>query len=387
MLPLTRRLDRTSQRIALSWPSTPHWLWLRSAQAILDRCFGFFAWLLGMAILATIPVLQIASLGYLLGISVRVAQTGTISAGFRGIRGTAAIGRAATGLLILLIPAAIIRHLRTSARLLEAPEATSMLGFVLLVYLAFAMVHWYWACLRGARIYHFLWPAPLAFLRKCWRGGLFRDGFANLSLVLSESGIAHAWRTGLKALLVGLAWIAPPTTLLLVASRSTEGIAVLLALLGGIWMAGVAGYLPFLQFNVARSGKWRDGFAVRQVHSQFRRAPILYLLTTLVTLAAAIPLYLLKAESIPQETYWLTGILFVLFALPAKFLLGITVASGDRSGQLRHPLICWTMRTLCVPICIAYALVVFLTQYTSWNGTVSLFEQHAFLLPIPFLGQ
>jgi hypothetical protein len=31
-----------------------------------------------------------------------------------------------------------------------------------------------------------------------------------------------------------------------------------------------------------------------------------------------------------------------------------------------------------------YVLVVFLAQYTSWGGVSSLYEQHAFLLPVPF---
>ena len=32
-----------------------------------------------------------------------------------------------------------------------------------------------------------------------------------------------------------------------------------------------------------------------------------------------------------------------------------------------------------------YVLIVFLAQYTSWGGAASLYEQHAFLLPVPFV--
>jgi hypothetical protein len=39
-----------------------------------------------------------------------------------------------------------------------------------------------------------------------------------------------------------------------------------------------------------------------------------------------------------------------------------------------------------LPIEAFYVLIVFFTQYTSWNGVFSLYEQHAFLLPIPFFG-
>jgi len=35
------------------------------------------------------------------------------------------------------------------------------------------------------------------------------------------------------------------------------------------------------------------------------------------------------------------------------------------------------------PAATAYVVVVFFTQFTSWNGVWSLFEQHAFLVPVP----
>jgi hypothetical protein len=39
-----------------------------------------------------------------------------------------------------------------------------------------------------------------------------------------------------------------------------------------------------------------------------------------------------------------------------------------------------------IPAALFYVLIVFFTQYTSWNGVWSLYEQHAFLVPVPFLG-
>jgi hypothetical protein len=32
-----------------------------------------------------------------------------------------------------------------------------------------------------------------------------------------------------------------------------------------------------------------------------------------------------------------------------------------------------------------HTLIVFLTQYTSWGGDAALYDQHALLLPVPFL--
>jgi hypothetical protein len=34
----------------------------------------------------------------------------------------------------------------------------------------------------------------------------------------------------------------------------------------------------------------------------------------------------------------------------------------------------------------AYVFLVWLTQYLSWHGSLSLMEQHAFLVPAPLLG-
>jgi hypothetical protein len=38
-----------------------------------------------------------------------------------------------------------------------------------------------------------------------------------------------------------------------------------------------------------------------------------------------------------------------------------------------------------LPVGLAYAVIVFFTQYTAWHGIWSLYEQHAFLLSVPFL--
>ena len=39
-----------------------------------------------------------------------------------------------------------------------------------------------------------------------------------------------------------------------------------------------------------------------------------------------------------------------------------------------------------LPVVAFYVVFVFLTGYTSWFGVWSLFEQHALLIPVPFVG-
>ena len=110
-----------------------------------------------------------------------------------------------------------------------------------------------------------------------------------------------------------------------------------------------------------------------------------YLHGLLVMLLGAIPLYLLKIEMIPREAAWLPSLVFVAFLAPARLLVGWAYARSGRRELPRH----WAFRALGrLAILLTapfYVLVVVLAQYTSWGGVWSLYEQHAFLLPVPFL--
>jgi hypothetical protein len=102
-------------------------------------------------------------------------------------------------------------------------------------------------------------------------------------------------------------------------------------------------------------------------------------------LLAAIPLYLLKVEMIPREAAWLPSLVFVSFLAPARFLTGWAYARSGRRDRPSHWLFRLIGRIAIVLAAAFYVLVVFLAQYTSWGGAASLYDQHAFLLPVPFL--
>src|SRR5688500_2496515 len=60
------------------------------AISVVVGSFGAVALIVGLAILATVPVLNLLSLGYLLEASGRVARTRRLAAGFIGLRTAAA---------------------------------------------------------------------------------------------------------------------------------------------------------------------------------------------------------------------------------------------------------------------------------------------------------
>jgi hypothetical protein len=96
-------------------------------------------------------------------------------------------------------------------------------------------------------------------------------------------------------------------------------------------------------------------------------------------------LYLLKIELPPRDLAWLPSLVFVAFILPARLLTGWAVSRGLRHEQPRHAVFRWMGRLAVIPVAIIYVLFVYLTQYVSWNGSVSLLEQHAFLVPAPVI--
>ena len=118
----------------------------------------------------------------------------------------------------------------------------------------------------------------------------------------------------------------------------------------------------------------------------FRRAPLAFAIALAIHLLFAMPLYLLKIEVIPRDLVFLEGLVFLLFIFPARLIDGLAYARGARRrGAARVWTTRWLGRFAMVPVVAAYVLVVFTSPHLGWHGIGSLYEQHAFLLPVPFV--
>lgn len=357
----------------------------KSIASVIDWIFGMVTIVVALAALATVPLLNMLSLGYLLRASARVAQSGRLRDGFVGVRKAAVIGRVVLLSWLFLWPARFVAELSASAELIAPNSGVStgwQIGLVILTVVT--VVHIAWACIRGGQIWHFLWPAPIRFCRWLFASGNYakmRDSVYDFVVGLNLPG--YFW-LGLRGFLGALTWLALPVSILLLASASPNPpVAGLLSFFGGLMLAAVVLYLPFIQTHFAVEDRFSAIFEWMAVRRLFRKAPIAFWAALLITLLFAIPLYMLKIELTPREVAWLPSLVFVAFIFPARLLAGWAIGRARKREQPRHWVFRWMARFAAIPVVLIYALIVYATQYLSWYGSFSFLEQHAFLVPAP----
>ena len=108
-------------------------------------------------------------------------------------------------------------------------------------------------------------------------------------------------------------------------------------------------------------------------------------LGSLVTLLLAAPLHLLKIEPVPPGAAWIPSLAFVAFGLPSRALTGWALGRSLRRATPAHLALRVVARTIACAAALAYVGLAVLSQYTSWRGALSLFEQHVLLVPTPFM--
>ena len=353
----------------------------------IEWLFGFVCLICGLAVLAALPIIQFLSLGYLLEAGGRVARSGRLRDGFIGIRVAARLGGIVLASWLFLLPVRMLADMTHSAQIIDpGGKWDAGLRLVLYVVMGLVFVHIALACARGGRLRYFLWPFNFVwFLRRLFRGGYYaaaRDAVWDFACSLR---LPHYFWLGVRGFVAGLAWLVVPVSLLAL-GHSRLPAAGLAGFVGACCLAGVLLYLPFAQLRMATTGRFAEAFNVFAVRRDFGRAPWAFALSLVLTLLFALPLYLFKIEVVPAEAAWLPGLVFIAFIYPARLLTGWAMGRARRRERPRHWFFRVTGRLQLLPVAGFYVLIVFFTQYTSWNGVWSLYEQHAFLLPVPFLG-
>ena len=355
--------------------------------AAIGWCFGLVCLIAGLAVVAAIPLVNLVGLGYLLFACGHIASTGRFRDGFVGVRRAGRLGGAILGVWLVLWPARMLASLRDSA-MVVSPEKAGFWIVALWVVTGITILHIAWALIRGGKLRHFVWPAPIRLF--FWLGESNKFATARDALWKTVAGLQlpRLFWLGARGFAGTVLWLILPVGLMVLASLIPHNAGILVSLLGALLMMFVVLLLPFLQVWFAKEGRMRAFVEVWPVLKLMGRSPFRCWIALALTLTSSLPLFLLKVELTPAEITWLPALFFVVFGLPARLIAGWAMGRAISHEPLKSGWTRWLSRVaalaLAVPFIFVYVLILFFSQFISWNGTLSLLEQHAFLIPSPF---
>ena len=348
-----------------------------------------FAWNIAslvalLALVAAVPILQLASLGYLLRAAANLSRGGAWRSSFPGLRLAGKISTFALWAGILWLPVWLISDLSYSVQLLK-PNSRQAADWRTGAFLAAAAwVVWTgWAAMRGGRWWHLLWPSPWRFVTRIFRPSTWGRAADDLWRLFERLHIASLWWLGLRAAAGALAWLAVPVSLMIIGLRAQEfKPAPLVGLVGALALTWVMLHLPQLQILMAEKNRMAEFLNIREVRRRFRNAPWATAGALITLFAFCIPLYLLRIEATPEQLTWLPSLFFVGLMFPAKLGLGAALGCGARRRCAKHWALGWSARTFIVAAALFYVGALYVAQFIAWQGIYVMYFQHAVLVPV-----
>lgn len=342
-----------------------------------------------IAIAAAIPLLQFASLGYLLLAGARTADRQPLRSCLPGFRRAGKIGRFGLVAVLLYLPVLLMIDLAYSAELMQPGSASALVWRTAAVAVSIVwLVNVAWGAFRGGNWWHLLWPAPLRFVKEFWRPSIWRTAGDNLTDFLVSLQIPRLWWLGARATVTALLWLVIPVSLMIIGQRAQElPIAPLLGLVGAIGLSWLMFYLPFMQIEFARTGSLMCFIQLGTIRQRFAMAPVAWAFGLATVCILAIPLYILRIEATPADLLWLPSIVFVSLMLPGKLLLGWAIGRSEsrqeRQFAPRGQFLRWTSRILGISAVLVYIGALYLAQLVAGQGVLVMYFQHVFLAPNP----
>lgn len=343
-----------------------------------------------LAVVTAIPVLQLIAFGYLLNVSGRMVRGATVWQSLPQLKQAGQIGLAALALFVAALPTQLLTHWESVATIIDPGSIRA--GGLRVAAIAMSIValgYLMWAWVRGGRLRDYLWPEPKRFFREVWQTATWCDAPDRLWDFTASLELPRYFWLGLRGLIATLVWLIPAIVIIGAFREGETGLAGLIGFIAVITLGIGLMYLPMLQAHFAAENRMRAMFQVRTIRHDFRRAPWAWVGAMVLGLVVLpIPLYLLKIEATPREVVWLPCLVFIAFILPARIAEGLALR---RSRRQHDPVgrwakvSRWLARIAMVPVIGFYLLFVYGSQYTSWDGLQTWVQQHAILIPIPFL--
>ena len=354
--------------------------------------YRFAFWIFGVAVLVTalaltasLPIVQFVTLGYLLEISRRIVEHQTIRAGFWGIQAATRAGGVILGTFLIWLPAYFMSSYYMDATImLPGSERADQYGWQTALLAVFTSFVTLWAWARGGLLRHFIWPAPIQFLKEGLNRKIYVTAHNRFWEFVSQFPLRALFVTGFQGFIGTFCWLIIPIGLCIGGMVLPRGINFVCGTIGYVALAIIFLYLPMLQTRFAVEQRFAVFREIGVVRSMYQRAPLALWISMVSVWLLALPVYLVKIELTPREVVMLPAIVFIIFAWPTRILLGWAYARAQRRETPRLRFSIWLGRLTLMPIVFAYGSIVLASRYTSWYGEWSLLEQHALLIPIPF---
>ena len=354
---------------------------------IVRTLFGLASLTLLLAVSAAVPLVNFWVLGYFLDVTGRIGRTGKLRAAFPLLGLAPRFGSIVLGTWLCVLPLRLISGAASDAALID-PNGRAAAGwqFALTLTSWLMTAHLCLALARGGALTCFFRPIKnVRWLRARWRD---RDYWERASTAIGQflSGLnARAYYSqGWRGFVGTFAWLVIPSALYASLHDPSKPAQLLAVLTGGIglWLALL--WAPLLQARFAAENRLGVFHELKIARELFCRAPFAWLFAIVLTYLLALPLYLFKALSPPQDAMWFITIIFVVSIFPTKVALGWAYQrSMRRPDRAWWPwrVLCRTLLTVIVGI---YVFILFFTPAIGEHGRRVLFEHHALLLPVPF---
>lgn len=368
-------------------------IFYRFAQQIyrlLSAGFCLLSLVVLLAWLTAIPVLQLIAFGYLLHVSGRLKNGKKVRESIPQLSQAGSIGLAGMAIFLASLPTQLLTHWESVAQVIDPNSSQAkLLRIAAIASSIFATLYLIWAWIRGATLKSYLWPQPRRIYREAFRWQTWNNAPDRLWDFTNALELPKYFWLGARGVVGTLIWLSPTVIIIFAFREGETGLAGLVGVSAILCLAFSLLYLPMLQVHFASEGRFTAIFDRKKIRQLFRAAPWACLSAMVFSLfITPIPLYLLKIEATPREVVWLPCLVFIAFIFPARIGMGLAMRRAERKTPSLSRLAKLSRLIARLGTCVVVAIYiafVYVSQYTSWDGLLTWIQQHAILIPVPFL--
>lgn len=352
----------------------------RLAAGGIRRFAGGVSLLAGLAVCFSIPVAQFLAFGYVLRSAGGLASTGRVGGALPGWRTAARLGSFLLAAWLFTLPAQVLASFAADAELVS-PGSAAAGRLAAAAALAWAITAFH---IGVAALYDLRWTRlfrPISNLLWLVRGARRRSWYAERARAAwagwRRLRLDELLSLGVRGYLGTAIWLAAPSFFLLAGLDEPA-----MGVLGVCLLTWTASLLPVVQIRFAAEDRFGAFFEVRAARAVRTHAPAATFLATLAWLALSLAVYVVLIEQFPYGLLWIPSLVFVIAALPPRWLMGWASGRAAARGRPAGPWLRWPFWWLTLAVCLIFAATAFYMPYTSFRGSWIQWDHPAFLFPI-----